>query len=176
MIERARQRERPMARDQAVGRLETDDAAIGGRTNGRTVGLATDRERHHVGAHRGSRTARRTAGSMLGIVRIARLAGKKVSELGRDRFADNHRAGRAQPCHDCRVARRRASGINRRAAFGRHVRGIENIFDRDRHAVQRTDRLTAQTERVGRARLRERVLGIKKRPRFNLRIDLANPR
>ena len=77
---------------------------------------------------------------------------------------------------DRRVARRRAPGVNHRTVLGRHVGGIENIFDRDRHAVQRPDRLTAQTERVGRARLRERVIGIEKRPGLNLRIDVANTR
>ena len=77
MIERARQRERAVARNQPMRRLETDDAAIRRRANGRAVGLAADRERHHVGADSRRRTARGAARSMLGIVRIARLARAK---------------------------------------------------------------------------------------------------
>ena len=39
-----------------------------------------------------------------------------------------------------------------------------------------TDRLTAQTKLVRRARLRERMIGVEKRPRFNLRIDVTDTR
>jgi len=42
--------------------------------------------------------------------------------------------------------------------------------------VQRTDGLTALTEHISSARLLERVIRIEKRPRFNLRIDVADTR
>ncbi len=75
MIEGARERRNPMARNQSMGRFETDDAAIRRRTNGRSVGLAADRERHHVRRHRRCRTAGGAPGRMLPVMRIAGFTG-----------------------------------------------------------------------------------------------------
>ena len=52
MIERARQQQRAAARDQAVRRLEADDAAEGGRADHRAVGLRADGARHHRATRR----------------------------------------------------------------------------------------------------------------------------
>src|SRR6266498_884777 len=77
VIECARQRKYSVSRNQSVGRLETDHTAISGRSNRRTIRLTSKRERHHGCGNSRRRTARRPAGSMLGVVRIARFSGKK---------------------------------------------------------------------------------------------------
>ena len=84
---------------------------------------------------------RRAAGRTLGIVRIAGLAGIEIGILGGHGLADDDRAGRAQLRHRRRITPRRAAGPQGRAELGRHVAGIEDVLDADRHAMQRTGRL-----------------------------------
>ena len=137
MVERARQQQRAAARDQAVRRLEADDAAEGGRADHRAVGLRADGARHHERRHRRRRAARRAARRALGVVRVAGLAGMEVGVLGGDGLAHDHGAGGAQPGHRRGIAARRAAGPQGRAELGRHVAGVEDVLDADRHAVQR---------------------------------------
>ena len=89
------------------------------------------------GGDRRGRAARRAAGRALGIVRIAGLAGMEIGVLRGHGLAHDHGAGRAQPGDRGRVAPRRAAGPQRRAELGRHVAGVEDVLDADRHAVQR---------------------------------------
>ena len=86
------------------------------------------------------RAARRAARRALRVVRIAGLAGMEVGVFGGHGLAHDHGAGRAQPRHRRRIAARRAAGPQRRAELGRHVAGVEDVLDADRHAVQRAGR------------------------------------
>src|SRR5262249_22092757 len=97
-------------------------------------------------------------------------------EFGGDRLAHDHRAGGAHQRDDGRVARRRTPGVQRRAVLGRHVRGVDDVLDADRHAVQRSDRLSRQSMLVGGARLRQRVVGIEKRPRLDTGVGFTDAR
>ena len=60
-----------------------------------------------------------------------------AGELCRNRLAEDHRAGRPQDRHRRRIRRRPVARVDRRAHLRRHVGGIENVLDADRHAVER---------------------------------------
>ena len=105
LIQRARQLQHAGARDQPVRRLEAVDAAERRRPDHRAVGLAAERERHHADGDGSRRAARRAAGGVLRIVRIAGLAGRVGRELGGHRLAEDDRACRAQHRHHGRVMR-----------------------------------------------------------------------
>jgi hypothetical protein len=62
------------------------------------------------------------------------------------------------------------------SVLGRHVRGVENVFDTDGHAMEQTNRFSLEPQGIHRACLLERIVGIEKRPGLNLRVDLAYPR
>ena len=72
---------------------------------------------------------------------------------------------------------RRAAGPERRAELGRHVAGVENVLDADRHAVQRT-RARVPCRRCSSAACacRMRVLAVEERPGLNLALDLVDAR
>jgi hypothetical protein len=111
---------------------------------------------------------------VLGIVRIARLAGREVGALGGDRLAENHRARRPQAFHRGCVLARRAALVQHRAVLGRHVAGVEDVLHAHRHPVQRPDRLARALALVGGARLRQRVLLVQERPGLDLRLERAD--
>ena len=56
------------------------------------------------------------------------------------------------------------------AVLRRHVGGVEDVLDADRHAVQRANRFSFETKLIQSACLRERVIRIEERPRLNLLI------
>src|SRR6185295_11013392 len=111
---------------------------------------------------------------MLWIVRITRLSRAEKCELSGYRFAHDHRTGATQQRHHGGVARRRTSGVNWRTILRRHIGRIENIFDRDRYAVKRSNRLTFEAVLIERARLRQRILWIEKCPGSNVLVDRMN--
>ena len=84
------------------------------------------------------------------VVRIARRAEHGVerlrsgAELRRVRLADGDRAGRADPRHDERVARRHVVAVERRAARRADARRVDEILVRDRQAVQHAERAAAR--------------------------------
>ena len=55
--------------------------------------------------------------------------GMEIGEFGRDRLADDHRAGGAQPRYGRAVAHRLAALEQRRAAFGLVIGGVEDVLD-----------------------------------------------
>ena len=84
-----------------------------------------------------------------------------AGELGGHRLAEDDRARRPQDRHRRGVGRRAVAGIDRRAHPGRHVGGIEDVLDPDRHAVERPGRFCGGIASVG---LGEREVGIEERP------------
>jgi hypothetical protein len=113
---------------------------------------------------------------VLGIVGIAGLARCIARAFGGHRLAHDDRARRAQHRDDRRVAIGRAAGVKRGAVFGRHVRGIHDVFHAHRHAVQRTQRPAFAPMLVERARLSECVLGIDKGPGLDVAVGFAHAR
>src|SRR5262249_58251712 len=59
----------------------------------------------------------------------------------------------------------------RRSEFGRVIRGVDDVLDRDRNAVQRAEGVALRAALVERARLRERVLAVEMDERFDLAVE-----
>jgi hypothetical protein len=127
--------------DAPLRRLEREVAAIGGRPDDRAADLRADRRRHHVGADRRRRARRRAAGRALGIERIGRGAGLRAAELGSHRLGEDHRACLAQRPHRGIVALGEVPLHRLAAHLGGHVLRLEQVLDRDRHAVDQRQRL-----------------------------------
>ena len=159
VVERARQRHHAVGRDFAERRLEPDDAAGGGGNADRAAGIGADRGERHAGRDADRRSAARSAWRSRRIVRVARrperrvLVGRAERELVQVGLADEHRAGLrrcaiagASRLRDMAVAHARRGG-RRRAA------DVEQILDRDRHAVQRSAVVAGGELAIGLARL-----------------------
>ena len=131
----------------APGRAIADHAAERGGPDGRAGGLRADRERHHEIGDRGGRAARRAARRAREVVRVAGRAGMQVGEFGGDGLAEQQAAGLAGQRHAGGVALRLPALVDRRAPFGRHVGGVDDVLDAERHAGER-----ALARRRGRAR------------------------
>ena len=84
----------------------------------------------------------------------------EIGELGGDGLADDDGAGGAQPGDDGGVMPWPASGGERGTEFGRIVRGVDDVLDRDRNAVQRAERVAQHTALVEHPRLRKHMLAI----------------
>ena len=137
-------------------RLEADATAIARRTDGGADHLRAERGAGDADGDRGRRTARRAARRARRVPGIARAARLGSGELGGHRLADDDGAGVAQRRDAGRVLFRAPAGKQRRAHFGRHVDGLDDVLDADRHAVDRRQRLAGAPAR-GRA--------VRRRPR-----------
>ena len=110
-------------------------------------------ERDHAAGHRGGRAAAAAARRARGVVGVAGRAEDGVeglragAELGRVRLADDDRAGAAQAGDHQRVRGRDVVAVDRRAVGRPHARGVLEVLDRDRQAVQRPGRLVAPRAR-----------------------------
>ena len=140
--------------------LDAEHAAKCGWTDHRAIGLRSDRQRHHACRHRRSRTRRRAAGRPLQVARISCLAWMEIGKFRRHRLADDDRSRLAQLADSGAVGIWPAPRKNRRTAFGRIVRGVEDVLDSDRNAVQRPGALATGLAAIERTRLRQRVLRI----------------
>ena len=157
--------------DEAPGRLQPERAAERRGPDHRPGRLGADRDRDHRVGDGGRRPARRPARGARRVGRVAGRAGGEVGELGRDRLAEDHRARRAQARHARGVGARAPPGVDRAAALGRQVRGVDDVLDADRDAVQRP----ARGLRVALARLGERGAGVEVRPRPDGLLALGDP-
>jgi hypothetical protein len=97
--------------------------------------------------------------------------GMIIGELGRHRFSDDDRAGGAQLGDHGGVVAGPATRRERRSEFGRIIRGVDDVLDRDRNAVQRAEGVALRAALVERARLRERVLAVEVDERFDLAVE-----
>ena len=129
---------------QAVGRLQTDDAAVGGRNAHGSPGVGPQRAGAQPRGDRRARSARRPAGSALRIPGVAHGTGvrerrcRAVRELVHVELADDDGAGLLQPRHDLGVLVRHA--IREHGARGgrQHPRRVDVVLERDRNPVQRS--------------------------------------
>ena len=112
MVEACDKGKRAGARQPAIGRLQTKDAAERRRHPDRAVGVRPQRQRHQIAADRAAGTARRAAGHPRHIMRIAGravvhiLAGEVVGVFAHVERADQNRAGRLHALDQGGVARR----------------------------------------------------------------------
>ena len=96
---------RAAAVDRADARLEADRAAEARRPQDRADHLGAERGRHHAGADRGGRAARRAARRALGIVRVLGLVPRMGGgEFGGRGLADDDGAGFAERMDACGIA------------------------------------------------------------------------
>ena len=137
VIEAPRQRDDSRRRHQAVRRLHSHDAAVGGRPQDRAGRLRSERQRHHAGGDRGRGAARGSTGSMLAVPGIARLGGISMRELGGRGLAEDDGPCHAQALRGRRVLRRRFVSERTRACRRRHPGDVEDILDTHRDAVER---------------------------------------
>ena len=111
------------------------------------------------------RSAARAAGRARRIVRIARRTERRVlvrraeRELVQVGLADEHRAGLPQMGDGRRVALGDVALAHARRRGGRRAADVEQILDRDRHAVQRSAVVAGGELAVGVARLLPRLVG-----------------
>ena len=152
LIERARELEDAVARDQPVRRLEAVDAAERRRPDDRAVGLRAERQRHHAGGDRRRRARRRAAGR----VRRGRAGCASCpAHRWRTRWSRSCPGSPRRPRAACATTAAsrsgRAPGVQHRAVLGRHVGGVDDVLDAHGHAVQRPDRPALARGR-GRAR------------------------
>ena len=99
LVERRRERDQPVARDRAVGRLHADDAAEGRGLADRAAGVAAEGPGRLEGGHRRRRAAARAARHALGVPGVAgHLVGRVLGarphgELVHVGLADHDRPG-----------------------------------------------------------------------------------
>ena len=132
-------------RDRRIARLESDDAAERGRPQDRAQRLRTERARDGAVRDRRRGAARRAAGRVVEIPRIARGARMPPCELGRHGLAEED-GGRVDQRVDDRsrpIGHMTAKGG--RTHLGRHALRGDDVLERDRHAGERT-RCIASTE------------------------------
>jgi len=148
MVERPGQSLDAVEIDQAIGRLQPGDPAIGGRNADRAAGVGADRGEAHAGGHRRRRAAARATRNVSAPPRVVGRAvvrvvgGRAARELVRVRLPDHDGAGRTQPPHRLGVVARYVVAMERRAVGRAHARGVGQILDRDRDTVQRAARRT----------------------------------
>ncbi len=112
MIEACHERKRAVARQPSIRGLQPEDAAQRRRHPDRPVGVGAERERNESAGNCAARTAGRTAGHALEVMRVARgtvvhvLAGEVVGVFAHVERADENGAGGFQAFDQRRVAAR----------------------------------------------------------------------
>lgn len=143
-------------RDPSSGRLEPDEpGARRGHADG-PAAVGCMRDRRHPGCHRDPCAARRAAGSAVGVPRVAGdaeglvLCERHGAELRGRGLAHQNEADVDEPFHH-RVGLRGGRPAGRCGAVcGRPPGHVDDVFDRQGHAVERR-------QVVGRRRVHERV-------------------
>ena len=117
---------------------------------------------------------------MLHVSRIVNIAKKTdqrtaaISELMKIVLAQNHSASRAQPLHDFRIFSRHTM-LKKRAACGcSRFRGIDNVFQRDGNAMQRSAPLLARDLDLRSPRFGQRGFSSHRNERIQLRIQFLD--
>ena len=130
---------------------------------------------------RGRRAARRTAGSALGIPRIAghavQVRARPVgrAELGRRREPDEHRARGLEPRGFGVVARPDGIVVQQRAVRVGPTLDRHELLHAHRHAGPRSGIVAARDCRVDRRRPRPRALDVEEAERVQLGVELLDP-
>src|SRR5207244_9469198 len=105
------------------------------------------------------------------VARISRRSRMEIGKLGCHRLADDDGTRLAQLADSGAVGAWPAARKNRRTAFGRIIRGVEDVLDPDRDAMQRPDPFAIGLAAVKRTRLRQGVLRIQMDEGVDLCLD-----
>ena len=164
VIERPRERQHTGAAHAPVRRLQADDAAERCRASDGSAGVGSQRANRQPSRERRAGPARRSAGDVIEVPRIARglvaMSGEldAEGELVRDELAEHHHAGLGEARDARRVEIRHPVREQRGAAGGEDALGRVEVLVRDRDAGEGT-RFAAADRGLGLARIGERVVG-----------------
>ena len=142
-VERRGEGDAPAPGDPARRRLQAVDTAERRRQPDRAARVAGHGEWHEPGGHGCGRSSARTAGDAGQVPRIACRSSRRVlrrdapPELVRPRHTDDHGAGVAQRRHHRGVVLRPPPGEHQRPVAAVRRLDVEQLLDRERHAVQR---------------------------------------
>src|SRR5258706_11609145 len=156
LVERRAESDEAVAADAAVGRLDADDAAEGGRLPHRAARLRTERRGHRAGGHQRRGSAGRAAGHARLVERMQHatvgrmLGGRAHRKLVAIRLARDQRPRRLELRDSGRLIRRAVSFENARAAGRGEFQRADVVFHGDRHAVQHAGRTRRGDLRVTR--------------------------
>ena len=151
-------------RDQAEGGLEPEGGGAGGRQARRGARVGRECERPEPRRDRDRSPAARAAGAIVEMPRIARDAEERrigqelVGEFRRRRFADDDGTRGLEALDRDRVAQGHVLRHETRAPGGADALGIDDVLDRDRHAVKRAPHFPAGKRRLGRLCRGERLI------------------
>jgi hypothetical protein len=100
------------------------------------------------------------------IFRQASVAETRVKDHGTGLLERGHHRG---------IELRLATCVDRRAVFGRHVLGIDDVLDADGNAMQRPDAQTLPAPLIGPARLLESEVAVEVGPRLHDLLTFRDP-
>ena len=154
-VARVRDRHDARLRPAQQRRPKPDDAAQRRRDSHRAAGVRADATGHDARAHRSADAAARTARNARAVVRVAHRAERgvvvrdAVGELVQARLAEHDGACVDQLLRDRRVALGNVAAQRRRACRRGDACGVDVVFQRERHAVQRAELGAARAKGVG---------------------------
>ena len=163
LVERAGERDDPVAADPAVRRFHADDPAQRRRLADRAAGIRADRQR---GVECRDRRCRAAAAAARHPVERPRVGGRTIGgvlgrgahrELVHVGLAEDDRARLAEPLRDVGVVRRAISLQDPRSGRALATRQRDQVLERDRDAEQRPE----QVERPVRIGTRRRQPGVR---------------
>ena len=164
-VHRPAQRKRAVAGHTAPRRAKPDDAAERRGRSHRAAGVLAEGRGAEARGDRDTRARRRSAGIVVEIPRVPRLAERKLlrateGELGQVQLAQQDAAGRVQARDRRRVLGRHVVFEDPRARRRADAGGVELILHRVGNAVERPERLAAhhggfRPARRGERRFRE---------------------
>src|SRR3954470_6177408 len=129
--------------DQTICRLQADDAAQRRRAADRPPGVGAERPGDKAGRNRGARAARRAAGEVIAVPRIARRRPRQIErrstmrEFMRRELAQQHPAGPVELRYGRGVLSRDEVLADFRMARRADPGGRINVLQAERYAVQR---------------------------------------
>jgi hypothetical protein len=163
MIERPGERQDPRPAHAPIRRLEPDDAAQCRRAPDRSAGVRSEGTHGEAGRQRRARAARRPAGDVLKVPRIARRQEPVPGELDAegelvgDELAQHDHARLGEPRHARRIVVGNPVGEERRAAGGQDAPRRVEVLVRDGNPGERPGTAGAYGG-LGRARAGVRLL------------------
>ena len=156
--------------DRADRRLEAEAAAETRWPQDRPEHLRADPDADRADSDRGRGAAARAAGRAGQVPRIARGARLHPGEFGRHRLAEDQCARVAQSRDAGGVAVPLKAREQRRTILGRHIDGLDDVLDPNRHAVDRRKRLSRPPALRGAIRRRPRAGEIERDEGADLRL------
>ncbi len=166
-VQRRAQRHDAVGRDPADGDLQAGQPAERGRQAHRAAGVGADAPRCHPCRHRDAGAAARAAGGAGGLqvpgvpggaeVRVGAPAA--IGELHRVGLADDDHPLRDQAPGDGGGAGGEPGPVGGRAAHGDAALDVDQVLQRDRHPVERPDRVAGADRPVGALRREARIVG-----------------